>query len=171
MTPNCEQLREIFKIIEDEDFATGEGKLEETPIDDAYIEDITGRLHIEGKPKVLLNTGNGTAGVIGPRLLRAAGCDVVELHTRLDATFPHYPANPSVVEMMEDTGGHVRSSNADVGVAIDADGDRLGITDENGGIIWADMYMIPLIRDLLKEKPGAKIVFDVKCSGALERAI
>lgn len=171
MTTNSEQLKEIYKIIEDEDFATGEGKVEESPIDDAYIEDITGRLNIQGKPKVLLNTGNGTAGVIGPRLLRAAGCEVVELHTRLDATFPHYPANPSVVEMMEDTGAHVRSSSADVGVAIDADGDRLGITDENGGIIWADMYMIPLIRDLLKEKPGAKIVFDVKCSAALEEDI
>jgi phosphomannomutase/phosphoglucomutase len=70
--------------------------------------------------------------------------------------------------MMEDTAAHVRSSRADVGVAIDADGDRLGITDENGAIIWADMYMVPLIRDLLKEKPGAKIVFDVKCSAALE---
>lgn len=171
MTTNSEQLREIYKIIEDEDFATGEGKVEETPIDDAYIADITGRLNIQGKPKVLLNTGNGTAGVIGPPLLRAAGCEVVELHTRLDATFPHYPANPSVVEMMEDTGAHVRSSSADVGVAIDADGDRLGITDENGNLIWADMYMIPLIRDLLKEKPGAKIVFDVKCSASLEEDI
>lgn len=171
MTTNSEQLREIYQIIENEDFATGAGKVTEAPVDDAYIEDIVGRLNIEGKPKVLLNTGNGTAGVIGPRLLKAAGCEVVELHTDLDATFPHYPANPSVVEMMEDTGAHVKSSGADVGVAIDADGDRLGITDERGGIIWADMYMIPLIRDLLKEKPGAKIVFDVKCSAALEEDI
>jgi phosphomannomutase / phosphoglucomutase len=171
MTTNSEQLREIYQIIESEEFAEGSGKANETPIDDAYIEDIIKRLHIEGQPKVLLNTGNGTAGVIGPRLLRAAGCEVVELHTNLDATFPHYPANPSVVEMMEDTGAHVRSSHADLGIAIDADGDRLGITNESGTIIWADMYMIPLIRDLLKEKPGAKVIYDVKCSAALEEDI
>jgi len=65
-------------------------------------------------------------------LLRAAGCEVVELNTELDPTFPDYPANPSVVEMMKDTGAHVRSSGANVGVAVDADGDRLGVTDENG---------------------------------------
>jgi phosphomannomutase/phosphoglucomutase len=171
MTTNSEQLREIYRIIETREFENGSGKVNEIPIDDAYIGDIVGRLNIEGQPKVLLNTGNGTAGIIGPRLLRAAGCEVVELHTDLDPTFPHYPANPSVVEMMEDTAAHVRSSRADLGVAIDADGDRLGITDENGAIIWADMYMVPLIRDLLKEKPGAKIVFDVKCSAALEEDI
>jgi phosphomannomutase/phosphoglucomutase len=171
MTTNSEQLREIYRIIETREFEKGSGKVDEIPIDDAYIEDIIGRLHIEGHPKVLLNTGNGTAGIIGPRLLRAAGCEVIELHTELDPSFPHYPANPSVIEMMEDTAAHVSSSRADVGVAIDADGDRLGITDEKGAIIWADMYMVPLIRDLLKEKPGAKIIFDVKCSAALEEDI
>jgi phosphomannomutase/phosphoglucomutase len=171
MTTNSDQLREIYRIIENEEFAKGSGTITEAPIDDAYIEDITKRLHIDGQPKVLLNTGNGTAGIIGPRLLRAAGCEVVELHTELDSSFPYYPANPSVIEMMEDTGDHVRSSGSCIGVAIDADGDRLGITDENGDLIWADMYMIPLIRDLLKKKPGAKIVFDVKCSAALEEDI
>lgn len=171
MTTNAEQLREIYQIIDSEEFAEGSGKITKTPIDDAYIEDIVKRLRIEGQPKVLLNTGNGTAGVIGPRLLRAAGCEVVELNTELDATFPHYPANPSVVEMMEDTGAHVRSSGANIGVAIDADGDRLGVTDEKGNSIWADLYMIPLIRDLLRTNPGAKIVFDVKCSAALEEDI
>jgi phosphomannomutase/phosphoglucomutase len=171
MTTNAEQLREIYQIIDSEEFAEGSGKITKTPIDGAYIQDIVKRLRIEGQPKVLLNTGNGTAGVIGPRLLRAAGCEVVELNTELDATFPHYPANPSVVEMMEDTGAHVRSSGANIGVAIDADGDRLGVTDEKGNSIWADLYMIPLIRDLLRTNPGAKIVFDVKCSAALEEDI
>lgn len=171
MTTNSAQVRELYEIIENESFETGAGTVKESPVDDAYIEDVTKRLGIEGQPRVLLNTGNGSAGVIGPRLLRAAGCEVVELHTRLDPTFPHYPANPSVVEMMEDTGAHVRSSNAEVGVAIDADGDRLGVTDENGSTIWPDIYMIPIVRELLKEKPGAKVVYDVKCSAALEEDI
>lgn len=171
LTTNAEQLREIYDIIDKEDFVSGQGKVTDSPIDDPYIEDLVKRLHIEGHPKVLLNTGNGTAGIIGPRLLKAAGLEVVELNTELDSTFPHYPANPSVLAMMDDTGDHVLSSGADIGVAIDADGDRLGITDEKGSLIWADMYMIPLIRDLLKQKPGAKIVFDVKCSAALEEDI
>lgn len=170
-TTNSDQLREIYRIIEDEDFITGSGSIAETPIDDPYIADLKRRVTIKGSPKILLNTGNGTAGVIGPRLLRAAGCEVSELHTRLDSTFPHYPANPSVVEMMEDTGAHVRLANADLGVAIDADGDRLGITDEKGRTVWPDVYMVPLVRDLLKLKPGAKIIFDVKCSAALEEEI
>lgn len=171
MTTNSAQLQEIYQIIESEDFQTGSGTARDVPVDDLYIEDIVKRLKIERKPKVLLNTGNGTAGVIGPRLLQAAGCEVFELNTNLDPTFPHYPANPSVVEMMEDTGAHVKSSGSAIGVAIDADGDRLGITDEHGATIWPDMYMIPIIRDLLVEKPGGKIVYDVKCSAALEEDI
>lgn len=168
MTTNSEQLRDIYRIIEDEEFATGSGTTVETSIDGLYVEDIVKRLRLEGRPKIVLNTGNGTAGIIGPRLFEAAGCEVVGLHTDLDPTFPLYPANPSVVEMMEDTAAHVRSSGACLGVAVDADGDRLGITDENGTTIWPDIFMIPLIRDLLRARPGAKIVFDVKCSAALE---
>jgi phosphomannomutase / phosphoglucomutase len=170
-TTNSQQLQEMYQLIKDEDFENGIGKVTQTPIDDEYIKDLTGRVQITGNPKILLNTGNGTAGVIGPRLLRAAGCDVTELHTRLDPTFPHYPANPSIVEMMEDTGDHVRKANAELGVAIDADGDRLGITDEKGKTHWPDVYMIPIVRELCAEKPGAKIVYDVKCSLALEEEI
>jgi phosphomannomutase/phosphoglucomutase len=128
-------------------------------------------VNIKGRPRVLLNTGNGTAGKIGPRLLKEAGIEVLELHTRIDPTFPHYTANPSSVEMMEDTGARVREQKADLGIAIDADGDRLGITDENGNTIWPDLFMIPLIRQLLQKKPGSKIIFDVKCSAALEDEI
>lgn len=170
-TTNSAQVQEIYQIIEQEDFERGEGSVAEVSIDDAYIQDLVKRVDIKGAPKILLNTGNGTAGVIGPKLLKAAGCEVVELNTNLDSSFPHYPANPSVLEMMEDTGAHVRASRANIGVAIDADGDRLGVTDENGRTIWPDVYMLPLVRDLLQEKPGAKVVFDVKCSMALEKEI
>lgn len=170
-TTNSEQLQEIYKIIEAENFAQGKGQKRETPIDDEYIADLTERVKVEDTPRILLNTGNGTAGAIGPPLLRASGCEVIELHTRMDPTFPHYPANPSIIKMMEDTGAHVRSAQADLGVAIDADGDRLGITDENGKTLWPDVYIVPIVREILQAKPGAKIVFDVKCSVALEEEI
>jgi len=171
LTTNSEQIKEIYQLIEREDFAQGEGRVTSVPIDDLYVADLVKRVQVKGRPRVLLNTGNGTAGMIGPRLLREAGCDVVELHTRLDPTFPHYTANPASVEMMEDTGAQVRASNSQIGLAIDADGDRLGITDEQGKTIWPDLFMIPLVRELLRAKPGAKIVFDVKCSAALEEDI
>jgi phosphomannomutase / phosphoglucomutase len=171
LTTNTQQIQEIYDSIEREDFVAGQGRVVPSPITDAYVADVIKRVKIKGHPRVLLNTGNGTAAIIGPRLLREAGCDVVELHTRIDPTFPHYTANPSSVEMMEDTGEHVCSSKAQLGLAIDADGDRLGITDETGKTVWPDLFMIPLIRDLLKEKPGAKIIFDVKCSATLEEDI
>ena len=167
MTTNSDDLQGIYRIIENEDFMSGNGELTESPADDEYVADLVKRVSIKGKPRVLLNTGNGTAGVIGPNLLRAAGCEVVELHTELDATFPHYPANPSVVKMMEDTGAHVVSSRCDIGIAVDADGDRLGVTDEKGGTLMPDQYMLLLTREMLKNKPGGKIVFDVKCSDVL----
>ena len=170
-TTNPHDLQEIRQIIEQESFANGKGKATKSSVDDQYVADLVKRIDIKDKPKVLLNTGNGTAGIIGPHLLSAAGCEVVELHTRLDARFPHYPANPSVVEMMEDTGAHVRSSQSDIGIAVDADGDRLGITDEIGEIVMPDQYMLVLTRELLSRKPGAKIVFDVKCSDVLEEDI
>jgi phosphomannomutase/phosphoglucomutase len=171
LTTNSEQIQEIYELAEKEDFVNGEGRVVPAPIDDLYVADLIKRVKIQGRPRILLNPGNGTGGKIGPRVLREAGCEVVELHTRIDPTFPHYTANPASVEMMEDTGDHVRKSKAQLGVAIDADVDRLGITDEQGRTIWPDLFMIPLIRDLLKEKPGAKIVFDVKCSAALEEDI
>lgn len=171
LTTNSEQLRQIYRLIEFEDFVKGAGRLVPASIADAYVADLTKRISIKRHCRVLLNTGNGTAGCIAPRLLKEAGCDVVELHTRIDPTFPHYTANPASVEMMHDTGGAVRKSRAQLGIALDADGDRLGITDERGELIWPDLFMIPIIRDLLVSKPGAKVVFDVKCSAALEEEI
>ncbi len=170
-TTNLENLQELYRIIDGEDFIQGKGELSESPVDDEYVADLIKRVSIKGNPRVLLNTGNGTAGLIGPKLLRAAGCEVVELHTELDSTFPHYPANPSVVKMMEETGAHVRSSKSNIGVAIDADGDRLGITDEKGETLMPDLYMLLLTREMLRHKPGGKIVFDVKCSDVLEEDI
>lgn len=171
LTTNSRQIQEIYDSIEQGDFLKGQGRVVPAPIEDAYVDDLLKRVRIQGRPRILLNTGNGTAGKIGPRLLREAGCELVELHTRIDPTFPHYTANPSSVEMMEDTGKNVRSSKSQMGVAIDADGDRVGITDETGKTIWPDLFMIPLIRSLLREKPGSKIIFDVKCSAALEEDI
>ena len=94
------------------------------------MEDLLGRVNISKPFKVVVNTGNGTAGLIAPEILRRTGCEIIEHLTNLDPTYPHYTPNPADVNMMEDTGRIVREQGADFGFAIDGDGDRLGLVDE-----------------------------------------
>jgi len=120
------------------------------------------------KLKVVLDTGNGTAGAFAPRILREAGLEVVEQFTELDPDFPNHEPDPALKETVEVLGARVLQEGADLGFAIDGDGDRMGVVDEKGEVIWPDRYMIVLSRQVLEKSPGAKIVFDVKCSQALE---
>src|SRR3989338_5207878 len=171
-TLNQKELQEVYDIIAKERFISGKGKIEEdVDIFQPYQEDLLKRVNIRKKFKVLVNTGNGTAGLFAPDLLRKAGCEVIEHLTTPDPMFPHYTPNPAQVEMMEDTGKRVMEEHADFGFAFDADGDRLGLTDEKGQNVWPDRYLILLARNLLEQKPGAKIVFDVKVSQALHEDI
>lgn len=162
-----DEIRELYAIIEKEEYITGTALAREEKITEAYFDDLLSRTTITKKLKVLVNTGNGTAGMFVPELLRKAGCEVVEHFTNVDPTYPNYTANPDGTAMMEDTGEEVRVNHADIGMAFDGDGDRLGLTDEKGSTIWPDRYLILLSRLVLSKKPGAKIVFDVKVSEAL----
>lgn len=165
-----DEVQKLYHIIETEDYPTGTGSVRSEQIDD-YIQDLVSRVHITTKKRVLVNTGNGTAGLFAPDLLRAAGCDVIEHYTEVDPTYPHYTANPDGVAMMEDTGKQAVANKCDLGMAFDGDGDRLGITDELGSTVWPDRYLILLSRLVLSKKPGVKIVFDVKVSEALPEDI
>ena len=166
------EIQELYGIIEKEEFMEGEGKVvSKKDIADAYYQDLVSRVEIKRKLKVLVNTGNGTASLFAPELLRRAGCEVQEHLTTPDPTYPNYTPNPAQEEMMEDTGRRTVETKADLGFAFDADGDRLGLTDEKGQNIWPDRYMILLSRLVLERNPGAKIVFDVKASQALPEDI
>lgn len=136
-----------------------------------YTKDVIGRIKIKKWMKVVVNAGNGTAGPIVPDILRKAGCKVVEQNCNIDDSFPNYNPDPSLAKMMESTGEFVKKHNADIGLAFDGDGDRLGVADETGKTIWPDRYLILLARQMLKKKPKSRIVFDVKCSQALEEDI
>jgi len=166
------EIDELYDLILRDDFAEGEGRvLREERIEDLYIEDLVSRVNIGRPLKVLVNAGNGTAGPMALRLFNRAGCEVVGLHCEMDMSYPHYFPNPALVEMMEDTGQKVREVKADIGIAIDGDGDRLGMTDEQGEIVWPDRFMILLARQILEKSGAKKIVFDVKCSQALAEDI
>ena len=166
------EMQEVYRIITEESFHVKEGRVVgKEDIANAYYEDLVSRVEIKKKMKVLVNTGNGTASLFAPELLRRAGCEVVEHLTTPDPTYPHYTPNPAQEEMMEDTGKKTVEANADIGFAFDADGDRLGLTDEKGQNVWPDRYLILLSRSVLERNPGASIVFDVKVSQALPEDI
>ena len=166
-----EEIQKLYQIIEKEDYVEGRGSVRTRDISKDYVTDLTGRARILRKLKALVNTGNGTAGLYAPAVLRAAGCDVIEHLTNVDPTYPNYTPNTDGTAMMEDTGKQTSLHGCDIGIAFDGDGDRLGVVDEKGNTIWPDRYMILLSRLTLKKKPGAKIVFDVKVSEALPEDI
>lgn len=167
------ELEEIYNTIISEKFIEKSGGriVKKEDISELYMSDLLSRVKIKRPFKVVINTGNGTAGFIAPEILRKAGCEAVEHFTNLDPSYPNYTPNPAEVEMMEDTGRVVRDNKADLGFAIDGDGDRLGLVDELGNTIWPDRYLILLSRLILEKKPGAKIIFDVKVSEALPEDI
>ncbi len=162
------EVQELYGIIEKEAYTKGAvGGIRKEDITNVYMEDLVGRVHLMRPLKVLVNTGNGTGGKFAPELLRRAGASVIEHFTNIDPTYPHYTANPDGTAMMEDTGKQTMKNTCDVGLAFDGDGDRLGVVDEKGCIVWPDRYLMLLARAVLEHAPGAKIIFDVKVSEAL----
>lgn len=146
---------------------TSEGTVEEYPIVEPYIEYLAEKFGgvTEGGPiKIAIDSGNGTGGLAGPELLRRIGCEVVELFSEPDGSFPNHHPDPTVEENLEDLKGAVRENGCDFGVAYDGDGDRIGAVDETGEVIWGDELMIIYGREILNSSPGATIVGEVKCS-------
>ncbi len=166
-----DELQEVYQIIEKEEFTNGEGSIKKEYIADAYIKDLLSRAKITKKFRILVNTGNGTAGPVYIKALKQTGCDIVEHFTNVDPAYPNYTPNPDGTAMMEDTGKQTTANKCDFGFAFDGDGDRLGLVDEKGNTIWPDRYIILLSRLILSKHPGAKIVFDVKVSEALPEDI
>ena len=166
------ELQELYQIIISDDFSKKKGaSIKKKNIFVPYSKDVIKRIKILKPLKVVVNAGNGAAGFFAPKVLRRAGCVVVEHLTGSDFICSKYNPNPVNVEMMKDTGLKVRGVGADMGIAFDGDGDRLGACDEKGEAIWPDRYLILLSRAILKKTPGAKIIFDVKCSQALAEDI
>jgi len=133
-----------------------------------YIHFVVESLGMTPRPlRVVCDAGNGTGGIVGPRLLRALGHQVTELYCSLDGNFPNHHPDPTVEENLRDLQKKVAECKADLGIAWDGDADRLGAVDERGKILWGDQLMILFSRDVLAERPGAAIVSEVKCSQTL----
>lgn len=170
-----DELQEIVKLIQQGDFekaaadsAIKPGQLT-TKSDnfDDYLKDIQSRIKLSKPLKVVVDAGNGTTGIFAPQLLRAIGCEVIELYCDLDGNYPNHEANPEEEANMRDLAALVRQNKADLGLGFDGDGDRVGVVDENGKHYSADYLLLLLARDLLAKEKGAQIVFDVKVSKIL----
>lgn len=165
------EIQQLYKLIVEEDFDSGQGNTRQEDIKEAYINDVISKVTISKKFKILVNTGNGTSAIITPELLRKVGCEVIEHNTNIDPTYPNYTPNPENVAMMEDTGKQTIAHECDLGMAFDGDGDRLGVVDDKGHLLPADLILVLLSRLYLKGHPGAKVMFDVKVTEALPEDI
>ena len=155
------------------EIAGGAGSLQSMEVVDEYVRRVSEEIPVAlgGALKVVVDCGNGIAGVVAPKLIRALGHDVIELYCEVDGNFPNHHPDPSDPGNLEDLIAAVRDNGADIGFAFDGDGDRLGVVDGTGRILWPDQQMMLFARDVLSRNEGAEIVFDVKCTNRLALVI
>ncbi|MEK7855630.1 MAG: phosphomannomutase/phosphoglucomutase [Acidobacteriota bacterium] len=162
------QIQEIREIAFGGIFADGEGTIRTVEVLDEYCADIVSKISLGGrKIKAVVDGGNGMGSVTAVPVYEKLGVELVKLFTEPDSNFPNHHPDPTVTENLQDTIRAVRENSADIGIAFDGDGDRIGIVDETGRIIWGDELMILLSRAVLAERPGATIIAEVKCSQTL----
>lgn len=168
-----DKIQLLKKRIEAGDFSEGpSGSVEQNSLfSNEYIGMISDDVHLVRPMKVVVDCGNGAAGQLAPILLRTMGCDVIELYCDIDGNFPHHHPDPSKPENLADLIKALAQCEADIGIAFDGDGDRIGVVDSSGKIIWPDRQMMLYARDVLANKPGAEIIYDVKCSRHLHDQI
>jgi phosphomannomutase / phosphoglucomutase len=168
-----EGMQELRRMVEEEDYEQGEtpGKVEKQDIQEAYFEDISKRLDINKKFKIVIDPSCATAGAIVPQMLRKIGCEVIEKNCNIDATFPLGTPDPTETKVAQRVAKEVLEEKADIGFSYDADGDRIGIVDEKGGIIWNDVLLAIFASDVLYGHPGAKIMYNTLCSKVVEDTI
>ena len=160
-----DSIREIGQLVEEGSTTRGSGTLEKADLLPMYLRDVRSRLSLgPRKLTAVVDAGNGMGGVTAVPLYRDLGVNVIELFTEPDAAFPNHHPDPTVEANLQDLIAEVRRSGADVGIAFDGDGDRIGVVDETGRIIWGDELMILFARAVLEERPESVVIAEVKCS-------
>jgi len=165
-----QKLRRIMEDLQTSDSrqqtADRSGKISQHPIVPDYAEHLKGlfREYRDVPLKVVLDSGNGTAGLAAPGIIRSMGCEVTELYSEPDGRFPNHHPDPTIPANLEALINTVKKESADFGVAFDGDSDRIGVVDEQGTVLWGDQLMVLFSRDILLDRPGATFVSEVKCS-------
>ncbi len=160
-------IQEIYQMIRQRDFLTGQGTLTSIDIVTPYVEDISKQFNWPRRIRVVVDAGNGTAGPAFSRILKRLNCDVRELFFEMDGHFPNHHPDPTVPENLQQLSEAVRAFRADLGIAFDGDSDRIGAVDETGTPIYGDMLLFIYAREILTRKPGATFIGEVKCSQVL----
>lgn len=167
-----DEIQGLRKVMEADsaELAPG-GSVRKVDVTEAYTKRIVGDIKLARPLKIVVDSGNGIAGASAPAILRAIGCEVTELFSEVDGDFPNHHPDPSKPENLRDLIAALQAGDAELGLAFDGDGDRLGIVTKNGNNIYPDRQMMLFAQDVLSRAPGGTIVYDVKCSQRLGPAI
>ncbi|HEX5513418.1 MAG TPA: phosphomannomutase/phosphoglucomutase [Gammaproteobacteria bacterium] len=162
-----DEIVALGRRVEQGDFVSGAGSVRRQSVLTEYVDRIVRDATLHRPLRIVIDCGNGVAGGVAPQVFRAMGCEVEELFCEIDGNFPHHHPDPTVPANLEALISLVRLQQADVGLAFDGDGDRLGVVDSSGRIIWPDRQLMLFAREVLTYAPGGHVVFDVKCSARL----
>ena len=157
-------ILDLRRRIIDNDLISGTGSQQSADVTQAYLDRITSDIKLARPMKIAIDCGNGVAGHIAPELFRRLGCDVIELFCEVDGTFPNHHPDPSKPENLQDLINTLRTTDAELGLAFDGDGDRLGVVTKDGEIIYPDRQLMLFAEDVLSRVPGGEIIYDVKCT-------
>jgi len=163
-TLSGDDIQNLRRRLESGDLKRGAGSMRSQDVGNAYLERVTGDIKLKRKMRIAVDCGNGIPGAFAPALYRKLGCEVEELFCEVDGTFPNHHPDPSQPENLKDLIAALKKGNAEIGLAFDGDGDRLGVVTKAGKVIFPDRQLMLFAADVLKRNPGAEILFDVKCT-------
>ena len=149
------QIRELLKLVQNKDFETGKGSIDKADVTEDYEKFLQKNISIKKKLRIGVDAGNGAAGPLAVSVLKRLGCEVHDIYCNMDGRFPNHEPDPTVVKNMADLISLVKEKNLDLGIGFDGDGDRLGVVDENGKMIFGDQLMIIFAREILSRTPAA----------------
>jgi phosphomannomutase/phosphoglucomutase len=170
-SPSSEAIQELRRRIDADQLLVGEGSFDSREIIEDYIERVVSDVRMGQTLKIVVDCGNGAASVVAPELYRELGCEVVELYCDVDGDFPNHHPDPGDPSNMVDLQKAVLDHQAALGIAFDGDGDRIGLVDSSGKIIWPDRLLMYLAIDVLTREPGGDIIYDVKCTRHLANIV
>ncbi len=166
-----EEITAIRQRILDGELLSGEGGVGEQDVNPSYLAQITEDISIDKPLKIVIDCGNGSAGLLAPQLFQDLGCEVTSLYSEPDGNFPNHHPDPGNPDNLQDLIERVRSEGADIGLAFDGDADRLGVVTGEGTIIYPDRLLMLFAKDVVSRNPGASVIYDVKCTRHLGRLI
>ncbi|SAL00682.1 phosphoglucomutase [Caballeronia calidae] len=164
-----DQIQGLYKRIVDGNFTAGEGSYTEFDVSQIYLDRIVSDVKPVRAMKIVVDTGNGVAGGLAPRLFKALGCELVELFTDIDGNFPNHHPDPAHPENLQDVIKALKETDAEIGFAFDGDGDRLGVVTKDGEVIYPDRQLMLFAQEVLSRNKGGQIIYDVKCTRNLAK--